>query len=168
MTQLFDGHVDNPPVGEASDFAAVLDNVKSYIETEEIKRGCASANSFPVLEINRLLLERWGHTLYPEGHDVIPYIDFGDRWVLTRRMSARYWFGSAATPARPAIPPTNLNALVDELACEIMGWHITHGSNRIICPHVPIRPATVTDPNTFEPVTVFRTTFGWLDNRKDQ
>lgn len=163
MTQVFQGHVENPQPGPAVNFDAVIENVRLYAEDYQKQFGGAAQHSLPTMALNLQLLRDWGAILYPEGHDVIPfYRTDPNRMVQFHQLGTRLGCQSGWTE-------DDLRATVAEIACEIMGFHIHHGSERgwTICPHVPIRAQVVVDPATFEPVIAFRTSFGWLDHRKE-
>jgi hypothetical protein len=163
MRHVFEGHVDNPQPGSVADFDSVIENVRLF-EAEEDKHHAHNAAwcAPPTMGMNIQLLRDWGAILYPPGHMVVPYRGWSGV-IQHRNLKTRL------EPEIGGYSEDDLRHSVSEIACEIMGWNIYHGSERgwIICPHVPIRPISVLDPNTFEPVIVFRTSFGWLDKREN-
>ena len=163
IAALFPEHGDRPPITEIPTFVEIMDNVRLF-EEEYHRSGTRPA--LPIVELNVALLRDWGSVLYPGDHDIIPYLYKrfpSGRVVQYRDMKCRFNFFQDCP-----LSEDDMKAVVAEIACEIMGWNLYHGSDRgwLICPHVPIRPRVEIDPNTLEPTVRFHTSFGWLDRRE--
>lgn len=89
----------------------------------------------PLFDLNFRLLSRWGSVLYPSDVPSNPSPYYTRRCPLSPTISE-------LKPGQLIIP----DSLIDEIACEIVGWHnMSCDDDWLVVPEVPVTAVIITD-----------------------